>query len=263
VEGFWNVNALVTALPWFRWVNLSMWGGGAWYNDKEGRITGGLLALGTENVTTTGKWDDSFDDGVGLFGFWRFFYELGDKPGYLLFAGGHSTKKFNSLDPSDFVPVPGVIPLNESTDLIVPGGIEDTEEKRPWDVAGYLYQVFWQAAGDPKRHAHVFIGGTVADDNPSWSNGNIFAAIEAFGPMASRPHDRMGISGWYSFLSDDFVDLVGKLGIDLRDTWGFELYYNLEINPWLHLTPDIQFIRNEIKGDDIAVVPGVRLVMDF
>ncbi len=29
-DGFWNVNALVTALPWFRFVNLSQWGGGFW-----------------------------------------------------------------------------------------------------------------------------------------------------------------------------------------------------------------------------------------
>ena len=27
-EGFWNVSSLVSALPWFRFVNLSMWGGG-------------------------------------------------------------------------------------------------------------------------------------------------------------------------------------------------------------------------------------------
>ena len=80
--------------------------------------------------------------------------------------------------------------------------------------------------------------------------------------MASRPHDRMGVSFWHNWLSDEFKDLVSPV-IDLRDTYGFELYYNIAINKWLHLTPDIQFIRNEFKGDDLAVVPGVRLVMDF
>ena len=80
--------------------------------------------------------------------------------------------------------------------------------------------------------------------------------------MKSRPHDRMGVAGWKNWLSDNFKDLVSPV-IDLRNTYGFELYYNLAINKWLHLTPDIQFIRNEFKGDDLAVVPGVRLVMDF
>ena len=53
------------------------------------------------------------------------------------------------------------------------------------------------------------------------------------------------------------------LPIDLRNLWGFELYYNFAINKWLHLSPDLQFIKNQREDDDLAVIPGVRLVMDF
>jgi len=45
--------------------------------------------------------------------------------------------------------------------------------------------------------------------------------------------------------------------------WGFELYYNIAINKWMHLTPDLQLVKNEHKGDGLAVIPGVRLVIDF
>jgi carbohydrate-selective porin OprB len=48
-----------------------------------------------------------------------------------------------------------------------------------------------------------------------------------------------------------------------RDRWGLELYYNFEINPWLHLTPDLQLVQNDDKDDDFAVIPGIRLVLDF
>jgi carbohydrate-selective porin OprB len=51
--------------------------------------------------------------------------------------------------------------------------------------------------------------------------------------------------------------------VDLRDTYGFELYYNIAINKWLHLTPDLQIVQNAREADDIAVVPGIRLVLDF
>jgi carbohydrate-selective porin OprB len=51
--------------------------------------------------------------------------------------------------------------------------------------------------------------------------------------------------------------------VDLRDTYGFELYYNFAINKWLHLTPDLQIVQNERERDDIAIIPGVRLVIDF
>ena len=80
--------------------------------------------------------------------------------------------------------------------------------------------------------------------------------------MASRPHDKMGVALWQNWLSRNFKDLVNPPE-NLRDTYGFEVYYNIAINPWLHLTADLQLVHNEIKGDSLAVVPGVRLVMDF
>ena len=53
-EGFWNVNALVTALPWFGAVNgLSLYGG--WFatiNKENGIGQSAILFTGTKNVTT-------------------------------------------------------------------------------------------------------------------------------------------------------------------------------------------------------------------
>jgi hypothetical protein len=72
----------------------------------------------------------------------------------------------------------------------------------------------------------------------------------------------MGVSGWYNWLSDDFTDLVSPVA-DLQDTWGFEFYYSYQIMPSVHLTADLQLIENEWNDDDMAVIPGARLVIDF
>ena len=250
-EGFWNVNALVSALPWFGAVNgLSLYGAWLATINKEYQMgQSAILVTGTENVTT--EWSsvsDSFDD-VWIAAFHRFLYKLDGKPGYFMVFGGFSTREQPSNEPNDHVFIPGE-------------GIVDTDEEKPWDIALYLSQVFWQAKGDPNRKATILIGGTVGPDNPQFAQYNFFTSVEAYGPMASRPHDRMGVSGWYNWLSDNYMDLVSPL-IDLQDTWGFELYYNFEINKWLHLTPDLQLIQNEREDDDFAVIPGVRLVMDF
>ena len=251
-EGFWNVNALVTALPWFGAVRgLSLYGGWAiTINQEHQDFETGFLLTGTKNQSTS--WDqlsDSFDKGVWLAGFHKFFWKLGDKPGWFMVFGGGSTRDQAANNPNDFVFIPGQ-------------GIVSTDQKNPWDIAGYLYQVFWQAEDDPNRRATLFIGGTGGPDNPQFAQWNIFAAVEAFGPIASRPHDRMGVSGWYNGLSDNFVDLVSVV-VPLDDTWGVEIYYNFEINKWLHLTPDLQFVQNEREADDVAVIPGIRLVIDF
>jgi porin len=249
-EGFSNVNSLVSALPWFGTVRgLSLWGAGAWTVKNE-MVQGGFIITGTENVTTSWQFNDSFENGVFMAGFYRFFWELGNKPGYFLIFAGGSTRYQNSNDPSAIVAIPGQ-------------GLVIDDKKQPWDIAAYLYQEVWQAEKDPSRKVTVFIGGTGGPDNPQFSNWNIFAALEAFGPMAWRPHDRMGLSWYMNGLSNNFRRDVSPV-IDIRsNTWGVELYYNLAINKWLHLTPDLQFAQNQNDGDQVAVIPGVRLVIDF
>jgi hypothetical protein len=220
-------------------------------NEKYQTAESGFLATGTEGISTEQfpSISDSFDDGVWLAAFHRFFWDLDDKMGYFMIFGGYSTKEQASNDPNDFVIIPGQ-------------GIENTDEKNPWDVALYLYQDFWQAKNNPDRKATVFVGGTVGPDNPQFAQWNIFGSVEAFGLIESRPHDRMGVSGWYNGLSGDFKDLVSPVA-DLRDLWGVELYYNFEVVPSVHLSADLQLVKNARKGDDLAVIPGTRLVIDF
>jgi porin len=259
-DGFLNVSSLVSALPWFRFIGLSMWGGGAWLNTERG-IEGGLVFYGLENVTNTWEFT-GFEDGVGMAGFWRWFYDIGGKPGYFLLLAGGATKDYNSLDPTDWSPTYSIIAQTAETTLLGFSGF-DKEQKKPWDVAAYIYQVLWQAEHNPKRNATLFVGGTGGPDNPQFGNWNIFAALEAKGPIASRPNDRMGVAGFYNGLSNDLEDLGARAGIELRDLWGFEMYYNIALTPAVHVTPDIQFLENENEGDDLAVVPGVRLTIDF
>ena len=251
-EGFSNVNGLVTALPWFGAVRgLSLYGGVvSTVNQEYQAAESGILVTGTTGVSTSwGSIYDAFDEGVFIAAMHRFFWKLDDKPGnVMLFAGG-STREQASNDRRDFTIIPGQ-------------GIESTDDKKPWDVAIYVHQIFWQAEGEPDRKATVFFGGTLGPDNPQFAQYHVFAAVEAFGLMTSRPHDRMGLSGWKNWLSDDFVDLVSPVA-DLRDTYGFELYYNMEITKWLHVTADLQIIENENDGDDLAIIPGIRVVIDF
>ena len=262
-DGFWNVNSLVTALPWFGAVDgLSLYGGWLATINKEYQVgQSAILVTGTKNQTTSDSIDNSFEDGVWIAAFHRFLYSIDDKPGYFMLFGGYSTKDQASNDPHDHIIKPGVIASNDTTDVIGPV-IESTKDKKPWDVAVYISQVFWQAEGDPKRKATILTGGTAGPDNPQFAQYSIFAGVEGYGLIASRPHDRMGVSAWKNWLSDEFTDLVSPVA-DVRDLYGFELYYNIEISKWLHLTPDLQLIHNGHKGDDLAVVPGVRLVVDF
>ncbi len=102
VDGFMNTNMIATALPWFRWVNLSVMGGGAMVLTDDGQIQGGVFAFDTQNSTTTSGFNDLFDDGTAILGLWRFFFDVDGKPGSLLFAGGTSSRDYDSLAKSDW-----------------------------------------------------------------------------------------------------------------------------------------------------------------
>ena len=252
-EGFWNVNGLLTALPWFGAVRgLSLYGAmGITINKKHMIPQSGLMVLGTENQSTSqNNIYDSFNDGAFFAGFHRFIWEVDEKMGYFMVFVGGSTKDQASNDPHDFYINPGE-------------GIENDREHKPWDIAAYIYQVFWQDTVNPDRKATFFIGGTYGPDDPQFAQWHAFSAIEAYGLMPSRPHDRMGVSGWYNGLSRNFKKLLSEADLRVRDTWGLEVYYNYQINKWLHFSPDFQLVRNEQTRDDIALIPGFRLVIDF
>ena len=50
-----------------------------------------------------------------------------------------------------------------------------------------------------------------------------------------------------------------------KTTWeqGVELYYNIAVTPWLHVTPDLQIISPAGKSVDTTVVAGLRVKIDF
>tara|TARA_R110000850_G_scaffold49672_16_gene122326 strand:- start:4640 stop:5695 length:1056 start_codon:yes stop_codon:yes gene_type:complete len=251
-EGFQNVNSLASNMPWFGAVQgLSLYGGIAMtINEKYGIPQSGLLAAGTVNESTSwGSPSDAFEQGSFVAGFHRFIWDIDDNMGYFMVFAGGSTKDQASNDPHDFVVTPGQ-------------GITSTQSENPWDVALYLYQDFWKDSSNPNRKANFMLGATVGPDNPQFAQWNLMANVEVFGLCESRPNDRMGLCGWWNGLSDQFTELVAPIA-PLRNTWGFEMYYNYEITPWAHLTADLQLAQNQNQGDDFAVIPGVRMVIDF
>ncbi len=173
-EGFWNVNAMSSNLPWFGAIQgLSMYGGiGVTINQEYKMAESGFMFTGTKNESTSwGSISDAFDDEAFLAGFHRFFWKMDEKPGYFMVFVGGSTKEQASNDPNDFVDIPAQ-------------GAPNTKELKPWDVALYIYQDFWQAEGNPERKANFMIGATVGSDNPQFAQWNFMANVEAFGLMA-------------------------------------------------------------------------------
>jgi porin len=245
VEGFMNPNTLAVALPWLRFVNLSVNGAGVLVM-KGKQIQGGVLVHDTNNSTTTAGISNLFDQGAAVLGLWRIFTDHDGKPGSHMFAGGYSSRTYTSVDLSSVTIIPGQ-------------GLNLGQETGAWALGYYYDQVFWADPCNANRNARLFTGWSLSDGNPSFGRWGGFASVEGFGLFPCREQDRMGVAYFYSQLSSDYKRLVSvSPNFDLQNVHGGEIYYNFAVTPSFHLTAELQVVDNENIADDTAIILGLR-----
>ena len=94
---------------------------------------------------------------------------------------------------------------------------------------------------------------------------NLFEQFYSFGvsgkgSVPTRDRDTWGIGYYHANINDDIPSAFG-----LNSEQGLETYYNIEITPWCHITPDLQFIIDPggSSCNDVAIVYGLRMQVSF
>jgi porin len=100
-----------------------------------------------------------------------------------------------------------------------------------------------------------FSDGTVNPVGQFYSMG-----LGGKGMIPSRDNDTFGAGYYYLAVSDKLGPVISRF---LNDEQGVELYYNIQVTPWLHITPDLQVINPGKTAQDQAVVAGIRMRIDF
>jgi porin len=80
------------------------------------------------------------------------------------------------------------------------------------------------------------------------------------GVIPDRPKDRYGVGYFCMNISDEFPSILNA-----QKEQGVELFYNVEITPWLHITPDFQVLLDPTGSDrtGTALVYGLRTQISF
>jgi porin len=115
---------------------------------------------------------------------------------------------------------------------------------------------------DAKRCWGIFGSFGVSDGNANpidWSGTIGFAGSS---PVASRPLDTFGAVYYYLNMSSGFKNIAPRL-LPLRNEQGVELFYNIGVTPWCHITPDVQFLIPVRERVDTAIAVGIRARIDF
>ena len=137
-------------------------------------------------------------------------------------------------------------------------GLKRTGED--WSLMYDFDQYVYLVPGSKDRGIGVFGRFGVGDRDVNLIEGFYSVGVGAKGLIPSRENDSFGIGYYYLALSDELPKVIKDRA---QDEQGVELYYNIAVTPWLHITPDIQIIDPARRSVDTTVVAGVRVKIDL
>ena len=262
-NGFQNYNVNFTLAPFARYLQLAHLGTGVMMLHKQ-QVKAAVIVLDTHNASTNTGFSKLGDNGLTLLGLYRFFFDIKDMPGNLTFIAGTSTGSYTTLEKTIYE-VPVTAPLGRRTFIFNIPGLAVESERGPWTGLATYEQIVWQAGAKGERNVRFYAAGALADQNPSFANWQFAGHVVATGLFESRPLDKFGIGGYYTDLNSRAKDIAQNslLLPDINDYSGLELFYSAAITPAVHLTGDMQIVDNPVVAHDTAIVPGIRLVVDF
>jgi porin len=234
----------------------------AWGKDEApGSLTFTLLdAGGVPN--RSGFTDHPFHHVVSAFEL-RLPTKFAGLPGSQLLGATHSTRNFTGLDPN---------PRQLLAALLGIPGASLPRENDSWSFYYNFHQYLFIEPGqdtkgkgvNPDQNMLQGIGlfgrFGYADNKTSPVQAFYSIGVGGRGIIPGRDNDTFGVGYFYTSLSSELPRVVRRRFGDAR---GVEIYYNIEVTPWLHITPDIQIVDPSNKSVDKAVVFGVRAKIDF
>jgi porin len=138
-----------------------------------------------------------------------------------------------------------------------------TDLEKSADTWGLYYnfdQYLFTEADDPEQGVGVF-GRFGYGGEPNIFEQFYSVGLSGKGSIPERDRDTWGVGYYHANINDDTLP-----GLNLHSEQGVEVYYNVEVTPWLHITPDLQVIVNPgggFQNRDVSIVYGIRAQMSL
>ena len=209
-----------------------------------------FIVLGADGQPNTSGFEKDFDNGQTFIGAYhqptRFFNQSGSHT----FSGSYGTKDYMLLgqDPR--------LLLDALRDL--PVTFEKEEDS--WCLMYNMHQYLYTEKEDETQGFGIFSRLGTADDKTSPIANFYSVGLGGKGIIDGRDNDTFGVGYFYVQLSNEFNSIIEQ---NFGDTQGVEMFYNIEVKPWLHITPDFQIIEPSSKQVDTTYIAGLRAKIDF
>ena len=204
--------------------------------------------LNATNTAGTSGFDELFEEGAAMSAELRLPTCFFDMPGHQLFGGTWSSRNFVSLGQDPRIILPDV-PI--------------ARQDGSWSLYYNFDQYVSLYTDAPTTGWGVFGRAGIADDQANPLAYFLSIGIGGNSPLCGREADRIGIGYYYAGTSDEIGPILQATVGPIGDGQGVELFYNYEVTPWFHLTPDLQVLDPAREAVDTALVLGLRGKIDF
>ncbi|HEY2588385.1 MAG TPA: carbohydrate porin [Tepidisphaeraceae bacterium] len=215
-----------------------------------------LTAYDTHDDSTKSGFDVLFTNGVIVYPTFSLPTRFFGMPGHQSVWGAYSSARYAILSPESLNLIPPVLQGPP------PAAPPATLIRGSWWVTYLFDQGLWVDPADPTRSWGVFGNFGISDGKANPIHWSAIGGIGGSSPIPSRKRDTFGVAYYYLGFSDNFKT-VARAITPVRNEQGLELFYNVAVTPWCHITPDLQVITPLLKRADTSVVLGVRAKIDF
>jgi porin len=214
-------------------------GGGILFEPNKD-ISGSFTVSGTEE--TAGEDPFSHTDGTTFSTEWTVGHEILERSGAQTAGFAYGIDASRTAIAAD----PRLV-----LEIVLSGGEVPTTRDDTW---AFYYNAHQYLQGDAEGGWGLFVRFGVSDGDPNPVEWNIAGGLGGIGLLPRRQADTWGLGVFHLGVSNQ--DLLRDLGIG--DEFGGELFYNVAVTPWLHVTLDAQVIDPALPDVDTAWVLGVR-----
>jgi porin len=204
--------------------------------------------LDSHFTPTTSGFSTLFDNGVVTYGEYRQRTNWFDLPGHSALGFLYSTTSRTALDLNPQLIIQAIL-----------SGVSASIKNTSWTVLYRFDQVVYADAANPRRNWTLAGDYGLTDGNPNPIRWFANLALVGNSPLRSRENDTFGI-GYYHLAASNLA-VLKTLGFGPED--GVELFYNVAVTPWFHVTPDLQIIDPSREQNVTALLFGIRGRLSF
>jgi porin len=208
-----------------------------------------ISVLGADGQPDTAGWDDDFENGEVYAAEYSQPTNFFDLPGKHLFAGTYSNKDFTALDVDNRTLLSSLLGFG-------------TLPKDEGSWCGYynFHQYLVTEEDDETQGFGLFGRYGIADKETSPIEAFYSIGLGGKGAIEGRDNDTWGVGYYYIRLSDKLPPALKSI---TEDPQGFEVFYNIEVSPSVHITPDLQIVNPARSNYSTAIIAGCRVKIDF